>query len=97
MDLQYTYYAGYAAKILRFLAVIVRVGKPIHYLHVTNQLECQNTRDPDSALRLFFRSASTTIYSRCLLQLQQAAQLIAVVEVKRGDDRYGDLPAAASA
>jgi hypothetical protein len=64
---------------------------------VTNQLECQNTRDLDSALRLFFRSALTTIYSRCLLQLQQAAQLIAVVEVKRGDDRYGDLPAAASA
>jgi hypothetical protein len=29
MDLQYTYYAGYAAKILRLLAVIVRVGLSI--------------------------------------------------------------------
>ncbi|KAF8533691.1 hypothetical protein BDD12DRAFT_898128 [Trichophaea hybrida] len=31
---------------------------------------------------------------RCLLQFEQAAPLIAVVEVKRGDDRYRDLSAA---
>ncbi|KAF8536149.1 hypothetical protein BDD12DRAFT_808006 [Trichophaea hybrida] len=97
MDLQYTYYAGYAAKILRLLASTVRVGKPIYYLYVTNQLECQSTHDPDSALRLSFRGASTTIYPRCLLQFEQAAPLIAVVEVKRGDDRYHDLSAAACA
>ena len=64
------------------------------YLHVTNA--CGNRRDAQSALRLSFRGASTTLYPRCLLQLQNAAPLIAVVEVKHGD-RYHDISAAACA
>ena len=64
------------------------------YLYVTNA--CGNRRDAQSALRLSFRGASTTLYPRCLLQFRSAAPLIAVVEVKHGD-RYRDVSAAACA
>ena len=50
MDLQYTYYAGYAAKILRFLSFTVRFDKPLYYLYLTNQNESHITHDPYSAL-----------------------------------------------
>ncbi|KAF8532209.1 hypothetical protein BDD12DRAFT_14606, partial [Trichophaea hybrida] len=84
----------YATHILCLLAAIVRVDKPWNCVDVTNNR--RSARDPDSALRLSFRGASTTIYPRCLLQLQKAAPLMAVVEVK-SYDRYRDVTAAACA
>ncbi|KAF8248608.1 hypothetical protein K440DRAFT_624810 [Wilcoxina mikolae CBS 423.85] len=88
--------AGYVTNILRLLAAMAMANtdKQREYLYVTNP--CFEPRDTESALRLSFRGASTTLYPRCLLLFQRAAPLIAVVEVKRGD-RYRDVSAAACA
>ncbi|KAF8241348.1 hypothetical protein K440DRAFT_308372 [Wilcoxina mikolae CBS 423.85] len=93
-ELECTNCAYYATNILRLLASMVNVDRQLDNLDVTNASQAE--RDPASALRLSFRGASTTLYPRNLLQFQEAAPLIAVVEVKRGD-RYRDVSAAACA